>query len=144
MDTSRYKKTVLVGGCFDLIHYGHIVFLKNAKKQGDYLIVALESDDNVRKHKGRNRPIHKQSERAEMLRSLRMVDKVVELPTLTGYNEYLAFVKKVKPDVIAVTENDLQIENKKRQAELVGANVIVVVPRLEPHSTTNLIEKLGL
>ena len=59
-------KKVLVGGCFDLIHYGHIVFLKEARKQGDYLIVALESDDNVKKYKGENRPVHKQSERAEM------------------------------------------------------------------------------
>jgi len=137
-------KRVLVGGCFDLIHYGHILFLKKAKEQGDYLIVALESDENVKRRKGENRPIHKQSERAEMLRSLRMVDEVVELPTMTGYEEYLAFVKKVKPDVIAVTENDSQMENKKKQAENIGGTVVVVSPRLEPHSTSRLVRILEL
>ncbi|MCR4263595.1 MAG: adenylyltransferase/cytidyltransferase family protein, partial [Candidatus Roizmanbacteria bacterium] len=81
-------KKVLVGGCFDLIHYGHITFLSEARKQGDYLIVALESDENVKKYKGPNRPIHKQAERAEMLRSLRMVDEVVELPEMKEDYDY--------------------------------------------------------
>ena len=137
-------KRVLTGGCFDLIHYGHIVFLKEAKKQGDYLIVALESDDNVRRYKGKNRPIHKQRERAEMLRSLRMVDEVIELPPMNTDQKYFDFVKKIKPDVIAITKGDPQTENKKRQAELIGAEVKVVVPRLEPHSTSRLILELDL
>src|SRR3989344_778847 len=116
-------KRVLVGGCFDLIHYGHIRFLTESKKQGDYLIVALESDENVRKYKGENRPIHTQKERAEMLRSLKMVDEVVELPSMNGDEEYFDFVIKIKPDVIAITENDPQTQNKKMQADLINAAV---------------------
>lgn len=137
-------KKVLTGGCFDLIHYGHIVFLKNAKKQGDYLIVALESDENVKRRKGENRPIHTQSERAAMLKSLIMVDEVIELPTLTGYDQYFEIVKKIKPDIIAVTEGDPQTENKRKQAKLVNAEIKIVVPRLEPHSTSRLIRELDL
>lgn len=132
-------RKVLVGGCFDLIHYGHIVFLKEAKKQGDYLIVALESDENVKRHKGENRPIHTQKERAEMLKSLRMVDEVLELPTMKGDKDYFDLVKKIKPAVVAVTENDPQIENKKKQIELIGGKLVVVTPRLEPHSTSRLL-----
>ena len=64
-------KVVLVGGCFDLLHYGHIAFLKEAKKHGDYLIVLLESDENVRRLKGEGRPFHTQKQRKEMLASCR-------------------------------------------------------------------------
>lgn len=135
---------ILVGGCFDLIHYGHIVFLTEAKKLGDYLIVALESDENVRKYKGKNRPIHQQTERAKMLRSLKMIDEVLELPKMNTDKDYFDLVKKIKPNIIAVTENDSQIENKKRQAISVGGKLVLVTPLIEPHSTTNLIEKLGL
>ncbi|KKS20847.1 MAG: Glycerol-3-phosphate cytidyltransferase TagD [Candidatus Roizmanbacteria bacterium GW2011_GWC2_41_7] len=137
-------KKVLVGGCFDLIHYGHIVFLKEARKQGDYLIVALESDDNVKKYKGENRPVHKQSERAEMLRSLRMVDEVIELPPMNSDKEYFDLVKHVLLNVIAITKDDPQTANKKKQAKEIGSKVVVVIHRLEPHSTTRLIEKFEL
>ena len=135
-------KKVLVGGCFDLIHYGHIVFLKEAKKQGDYLIVALESDENVKKYKGPNRPIHKQAERAEMLRSFRMVDEVVELPEMKEDYDYFKLVEKIRPDVIAITKDDPQTENKKRQAALINAQVIEVSPLIRPYSTTLLINEL--
>ena len=137
-------KCVLVGGCFDLIHFGHIVFLEEAKKQGDYLVVALESDENVKKYKGENRPIHTQKERAAMLRSLKMVDEVVELKQLNSDKEYFDFVKKVKPAVIAITKGDPQTENKEKQAGLIGAKVVVVTPRLEPHSTSRLVKILEL
>src|SRR3989338_6184443 len=69
-------KKILVGGCFDLLHFGHINFLKDAKKYGDYLIVALESDENVRRMKGDNRPIHTQVQRKQMLKALEYVDEV--------------------------------------------------------------------
>lgn len=137
-------KKVLVGGCFDIIHYGHVRFLTEAKKQGDYLIVALESDENVRKYKGENRPIHSQTERAEMLRSLRVVDEVLLLPPLTGDANYFELVERIKPDVIAVTQHDPQLKNKKKQAKEVGAKVITVTPRLEPHSSSRLVSLLDL
>src|SRR3989338_6863061 len=126
-------KKVLVGGCFDLIHYGHIVFLKEARKQGDYLIVALESDDNVKKYKGENRPVHKQSERAEMLRSLRMVDEVIELPPMNSDKEYFDLVKHVLPNVIAITKDDPQTENKKKQASLINAQTVEVTHLVRPY-----------
>ena len=133
--------TVLTGGCFDLIHYGHIVFLTKAKKLGDRLVVALESDENVRKYKGSDRPIHTQKQRSAMLKSLRMVDEVIELPPMEGDGDYFNLVNEIKPDIIAITADDPQRENKKRQVELAGGKLIVVTPRLEQHSTTR-IEKV--
>lgn len=137
-------KKVLVGGCFDLIHFGHIVFLTEAKKQGDYLIVAVESDTSVKKYKGENRPIHTQKERTAMLKSLKVVDHVIEMQQLSSDAEYFEFVKKIKPDVIAITKGDPQTENKKKQAVEIGAKLAIVTPRLEPHSTSRLIRELDL
>lgn len=135
-------KKVLVGGCFDLIHYGHVTFLQESKKCGDYLVVAVESDENVRIRKGNNRPIHPQKERAVMLRSLRMVDEVIELPPMNRHEDYFDLVNKIKPQVIAVTEGDTQIENKKKQAHMVGAILQVVTAHIHPYSTSLLLKEL--
>ena len=133
-------KVVLVGGCFDILHYGHIYFLKKARKLGDSLVVALESDENTRKLKGPKRPIHTQKQRAEILRSLRSVDKVILLPSLP---DYLSLVKKVKADVIAATQGDPLIKNKKKLAKLVGAKV-VVIPKIKTPSTTQITKLLKI
>lgn len=133
---------VLVGGCFDLIHFGHIQFLKAAKAAGDYLVVMLESDENVKRLKGPNRPIHSQKERLEMLKSLRFVDEVVELPTISGYDAYLAWVKKIKPDIIAVTENDPKLDQKRKQAREVGAKLIIVISLIKSYQTTSILKEL--
>lgn len=135
------KKTVLVGGCFDLLHYGHYIFLKKAKEQGDYLIVAVESDQFILKHKKR-KPIHSQKQRAEILTELECVDKVILLPYLSSDSEYESFVRKIHPDIIAVTKGDLQIENKKRQAANVGGRLAIVTSILGAFSTQKIIQAL--
>lgn len=137
------KKIVLVGGCFDLLHYGHIAFLKKAKALGDYLVVALESDENVKRMKGKNRPIHSQKQRKEMLEALSCVDEVISLKPMRTDKEYFKFVTENKPDVIAATENDLIIEKKRLQAKKVGAR-LVVIPRISTPSTSQLVRLLGL
>ena len=78
---------VLVGGCFDILHIGHIRFLKAARKQGDSLVVALESDEFIRLQK-RREPFHTQAERAEILAALRSVDTVILLPLLSTDEDY--------------------------------------------------------
>src|SRR3990167_10999046 len=96
---------VLVGGCFDILHLGHIRFLNQAKKYGT-VVVALESDQSLTKYKGMNRPIHKQSERAEVLSQLETVDYILLIHYFTNDNEYYALTNKIKPDIIAATEGD--------------------------------------
>lgn len=137
------KKTVLVGGCFDLIHYGHLKFLEAAKGQGNFLVVALESDKFIKKHK-RKLPVHQQLERAEILSSLNMINMIVLLPFFQTNEEYFELVKKISPNIIAVTEGDKQLENKKKQAKLIGAEVKEVVTNLKNFSTRNIAKAFDL
>jgi len=137
------KKIVLVGGCFDLLHYGHISFLTQAKSYGEYLMVALESDENVRKSKGDSRPIHTQSQRKEMLQALSCVDEVIELPPMTKDEEYFAFIRKIRPAVIALTEGDPILNKKMEQAKQNGAEVVIIA-KIHTPSTSQLAKLLGL
>lgn len=136
-------KKVLVGGCFDLLHFGHTEFLKTAKKYGDYLIVALESDENVRRMKGDTRPIHTQTQRKAMLESLQCVDEILSLPVMKTDTEYAQLVKDVHPAVIAVTEGDLIIDKKREHAKAIGAE-IVIIPKIHTPSTSQLAKLLEL
>ncbi|VVA43699.1 Glycerol-3-phosphate cytidylyltransferase [Candidatus Roizmanbacteria bacterium] len=139
----KNKKSVLVGGCFDLIHFGHLKFLEAAKKEGDFLIVALESDEFIKKHK-RKLQVHTQLERAEILSSLNMVDLIVLLPFFQTNNNYFELVKKILPSIIAVTEGDRQLENKQKQAKEIGAEVREVVINLKNFSTRNIAKVFNL
>lgn len=143
MNFKSDKRIVLVGGCFDLIHFGHISFLEAAKSHGNYLLVALESDENVRRMKGESRPIHSQIQRKSMLESLSVVDEVILLPSMTKNEEYFDLVKMIKPAVIALTQGDPHLSHKKDQAESVGAKV-VVIPKIHTPSTSQLSKLLGL
>lgn len=137
------KKIVLVGGCFDLIHYGHLQFLKKAKNKGNYLIILLESDEFIKKNKKR-KSIHTQDERAEILANFQMVDMVIKIPYFSSDEEYFNMVKLINPKVIAVTKGDPQLKNKKNQAKLVGAKVVIVTPLLKKFSTRKIIFSLQL
>lgn len=74
---SANKKIVTTNGCFDILHVGHVRYLKESKKQGDVLIVCLNSDSSVKRLKGDNRPVNNENDRAEILASLECVDYVV-------------------------------------------------------------------
>jgi len=133
---------VLVGGCFDILHLGHIRFLRSAKQYGT-LLVALESDVTLVKFKGQNRPIHRQVERAEVLAALEMVDYVVTLPYFHSDEQYARLTQEIKPNFIAVTSGDPQLNNKKHHAQLVKAK-IVIIPKINTPSTTQLAKLLSL
>lgn len=137
------KKIVLVGGCFDVIHFGHINFLTAAKKMGGCLWVALESDANVRRRKGPARPIHTQAQRRKMLETLTVVDEVLPLPDMTSDEDYFELVNRIKPTIIAITEGDPYLQHKSQQAEKIGAQ-IAVIPKIHTPSTTQLAKLLGI
>lgn len=132
------KTVVLAGGCFDILHIGHIQFLKNAKKKGDILFILLESDGNVKKLKGRERPINSQKDRAQILSSIKYVDYVVLLPSIESDTDYDKLVYTLNPDVIAVTQNSPQIIHNLRQAKKIKAKVMQVTKIITDKSTTNL------
>lgn len=137
----KTKKIVLVGGCFDLLHFGHIHFLKNAKKLGDVLVVALESDENIKRIKGVGRPFHNQNQRREILESLRFVDKVILLKDKMDDKEYKLLVNKVRPSIIAVTKGDPILKKKEAQAEKIGAKVIEIA-KIKTPSTSKIAKVL--
>jgi len=136
-------RIVLTGGCFDILHIGHVRFLAEAKQMGDTLVVLLEHDLTVKKLKGENRPVFIQRERAEMLSALGSVDLVVLLPTMENDSDYLNLLKTIKPDIIAVTENDPQMEKRKDQAKQIGRE-LKVIPVTKTLSTSKLAKMLGV
>lgn len=136
--TLEGRKIVLVGGCFDLLHYGHFTFLQNAKKEGDILVVALESDEFIHKAKSR-KPVHSQNQRAEILVALEPVDAVVLLPLFQSHDDYRILVEDIRPHIVAITQGDKHFENKKQHAEAVSATVKVVSSLLPEFSTTRIL-----
>lgn len=137
------KKIVLVGGCFDILHTGHIIFLEKAKIAGDILIVLLESDQKVKKTKGGERPINTQKTRAKILSSLRFIDYVISLPFMEDEKDYDKLIIEIKPDIIATTRGDVNIEHKKRTAKKVRATLKYVTGIVKDQSTSNLLKLLG-
>ncbi len=139
----KNKRVVLTGGCFDILHYGHIHFLKSAKSLGDYLIVALESDVNIRKLKGENRPIHNQTQRRETLEALSFVDEVLVLPDVMKDTDYLQLVIDTNPNIIAVTAGDKILEKKRSHANSINANIIEI-PKIEVASSSQIAKLLEI
>lgn len=137
------KIVVLAGGCFDILHQGHIEFLKKAKEQGDYLLVLLESDEKIQELKGIDRPIHDQKYRAKILASLSTVNYVIILPKLENNQDYDKLITSLKPDIIAATKGDKYKYHKERQAKIINAKVVEVTDVILNKSTTNLLEILN-
>lgn len=134
------KKIVLVGGVFDILHLGHVRFLEKAKQQGDFLFLFLESDESVRKLKGRDRPLNPQEDRAEVLAALNYVDFVIKLKGVLKNKDYDRITTLISPDVMATTARDSYISHKVRQAKLVGAKLKIVVKRLKNKSTSKILK----
>lgn len=131
---NRNKKVVITNGCFDIIHRGHIKIFRKAKSLGDVLIVALNSDDSIRRLKGKNRPIMNQEERVEVLSELESIDFIVIFDQDTPEN----VIKTLKPDIL-VKGSDYKIE------EIVGREYVekvVRVPLIKGLSTTQIIRRI--
>ena len=92
----RSKRIVMTNGCFDIIHSGHIEYLRKSKKYGDVLIVAINSDASVKLNKGRKRPIINLRDRIIILSELRSVDYIITFNSKTPKNLY----KIIKPNII--------------------------------------------
>lgn len=135
-------KIVLAGGCFDIVHPGHIAFFEKAKQAGDILIVVVESDEAVRKIKGEDRPINTLQDRARTISAIHPVDYVIPLPFFESDKNYFRLVKTIKPDIIAVTGGDPLYSIKSKQAEAVNGRVVEVIERIQDYSTTKIADKI--
>ncbi|MBU3978874.1 adenylyltransferase/cytidyltransferase family protein [Patescibacteria group bacterium] len=137
------KHIVLVGGCFDILHIGHITFLQKAKAAGDSLFVFLESDESITKLKGKKRPINNQEDRAKILGALESVDYVILLPPRLADTDYDRMIIQIKPAIIAITSGDPYKKQKKRQAALIDSRMIEATDFISDQSTSRLVKFLG-
>ena len=131
------KTIVLANGCFDFFHVGHVRYLAGAKNLGDCLIVAVNSDAQVKKLKGENRPLINENERAEIISALRFVDYV----TIFTEPTVAELLRAVRPDFHA-KGTDYTVETVPERhivAEYGGQTAIVGDPK--DHSSTELINR---
>jgi len=134
------KTIVTTNGCFDILHVGHVRYLEKAKEFGDVLIIALNSDESVRKLKGPSRPINNEDDRIEVLSALSFVDYIV-LFDETSPSELLAFIK---PDV-HVKGADYSIETLPELKVIVeNGGRVEFIELVEGKSTTSIIEKMKM
>lgn len=132
------KTIVATNGCFDILHVGHVRYLKKAKELGDVLIVALNSDNSVKQIKGPNRPINSELERAEVLSALYFVDYVV-LFDEPSPKDLLAHIK---PDIYTKGA-DYTLETLPEVKVIVeNGGRIEFIDLVEGKSTTSILEKL--
>jgi D-beta-D-heptose 7-phosphate kinase/D-beta-D-heptose 1-phosphate adenosyltransferase len=132
------RRVVFTNGCFDLIHPGHVRYLQEARRLGDTLIVALNSDRSVRELKGDKRPILDQDERAEVMAALGCVDYV----TIFDESTPRAIVAALLPDVL-VKGGDWGLDRivGRDEVEAAGGKVLSL-PFVDGCSTTDLIERI--
>lgn len=127
------RKIVFTNGCFDILHKGHVRYLRRAKKLGDVLIVGINSDSSVARIKP-DRPINSENDRAELLAALFMVDYVTIFSESTPYR----LIKMLQPDVL-VKGGDW------KKDEIVGHDIVretLSLPYVKGISTTDIIEKI--
>ena len=136
--THEEQRVVFTNGCFDILHAGHVKYLREAAKLGEVLVVGLNSDASVKRLKGETRPVNNQDDRAEILCALGFVDYVVIFEEDTP----LELIKIIQPDVL-VKGGDYNREN------VVGADFVMsrggelfLIPFVEGKSTTNIIKKI--
>jgi FAD synthetase len=137
------KSIVLTGGCFDILHIGHIKFMNHSKKENEILIVLLENDTRVKNLKGLNRPYFKQIERAQVLSSLQQVDFVILLPAFTHDCDYEKLINGIQPNFISITSNDPILSIKQYQAKKSGSKMRII-PYIKTHSSSRIARLLGI
>ncbi|MCF2611964.1 D-glycero-beta-D-manno-heptose 1-phosphate adenylyltransferase [Fusobacterium perfoetens] len=135
---SQNKKVVFTNGCFDILHVGHLRYLNEAKKQGDVLIIGVNSDASVKRLKGESRPINNQFDRAEMLSGLKVVDYTVIFEEDTPEE----LIATLKPS-IHVKGGDYKKEDlpETKIVESYGGEVRIL-SFVEGKSTTNIVKKI--
>jgi D-glycero-beta-D-manno-heptose 1-phosphate adenylyltransferase len=136
IERRKDAKIVLANGCFDLFHVGHIRYLAGAKALGDILIVGLNSDEQVRRLKGENRPFMPEQERAEMVSALKFVDYVTifDEPTVTE------LIRAVRPDFHAKGTDYTTDSVPEREIVKEYGGKVAIVGDPKNHSSTDLIK----
>lgn len=138
-EATANQKIVFTNGCFDILHYGHICYLQEARSKGDLLIVGVNSDASVARLKGDTRPINKLEHRMAFLAALESVDHVMPFSEDTP----ITLIKTINPNVL-VKGGDYELD------QIVGADHVTsyggqveVIDYVDGFSTTSIIDKLN-
>ncbi len=132
------KKVVFTNGCFDILHVGHIEFLKTAKNLGDVLVVGVNDDASVKRLKGNTRPVFPLADRMNILAALEMTDFVVPFSEDTPER----IIRDITPDVLVKGEDWKDMGVVGREWVESHGGTVVLVPLVPGRSTTGTIEKL--
>ena len=133
------KKIVFTNGCFDLLHVGHVRYLAQAKKLGDFLIIGLNSDNSVKELKGEDRPMNSFEDRATLLSAIESVDSVIMFEEQTPEN----LIKDIVPDIL-VKGGDYNIEDIVGfQTVIQNGGLVKSLSFYDGYSTTNYIKKIN-
>jgi len=135
---AKRKKIVFTNGCFDLLHVGHIRYLAQAKKLGDFLIIGLNSDSSVKELKGEDRPINSFEDRASLLSAIDSVDLVIMFEEQTPEN----LIKDIVPDIL-VKGGDYNIKDiVGYQTVMQNGGQVKTLSFYDGYSSTNYINKI--
>ena len=134
----QHIRVVLTNGCFDILHVGHLRTFKDAKSNGDILIVGLNSDQSIRGLKGETRPIVSQSDRLELLAALEPIDFVTLFDEPTAVN----LVELIKPQVY-IKGGDYTLDSLPEKEVLIRYQAeVIFIPIVKGISTTQLIDRI--
>jgi D-glycero-beta-D-manno-heptose 1-phosphate adenylyltransferase len=132
-------KVTLANGAFDLLHVGHVRYLRAAKALGGKLVVAINSDESVRALKGEGRPVMPQNERAEIVAALADVDAVVIFPEL----DVRAIIREIRPDIHAKGTDYTAESVPERDVVLECGGRVEIVGDPKDHSTSEIVRSRG-
>ncbi|MBN1868860.1 D-glycero-beta-D-manno-heptose-7-phosphate kinase [Candidatus Sumerlaeota bacterium] len=135
---TRGRKVVFTNGCFDLLHPGHILFLNEARKLGDLLVVGLNTDRSVRALKGPPRPILPEDERAAILSALEAVDYIVFYDELTPETVLM----QLQPDILVKGGNIAEADIAGREIVRSYGGRVMCLPALHPTTVTDLVDSI--
>jgi len=133
-ERKRGKKIVFTNGCFDILHRGHVTYLRAARDLGDLLVVGVNTDASVKLLKGESRPINNEDDRAYLLESLACVDYVIKFGEDTPHE----LLSHIRPDIL-VKGGDYKVE------EVVGrefAREVILIDFVDGYSTTKTIQQM--
>lgn len=134
----RGKKVVFTNGCFDLLHYGHVKYLEDAKRKGDILVVGINSDASVRRIKGTKRPIINEQDRLKIIAALESVDYVVLFKEDTPFN----IINLLRPDILIKGADWDKDKIVGRDIILRYGGRVATIRLIKGRSTTNFIRKI--
>ena len=134
----KNKRIVFTNGCFDILHRGHIHYLKKASELGDIFIIGVNSDDSVRRIKGETRPIVGEMDRMFMLATFEFVDYVVKFDEDTP----LKLIETIQPDILVKGGDYLSDEVIGKEIVESKGGKLIIIPFDEGQSTTNIINKI--